>query len=296
VKKPALLLALLPLLLASCASRQLLVLMDGPSWTALGDERAVRGALSSVAARHGLGLDLVVTGFTEPGRERLQRELSRSRVAAAVIGPFFSRDALDLAGTHPGVTFCLLGQDAGAASPGNVVRLIFDHTEALATAGYAAALSLRSEEKAKAGIILSSRRTAGGDEEVAAFLRGFADAGAAAPVVRELAEPVDRAAVVRAVTEMARDGVTILFPRLGWQNLSCLEALKTTGGSAVTEDWQASGVFAGQVFLSLEDDVIGGVDSCLSTGSPREVRGGVRIVCGKARPMPPGLEDRIQCR
>jgi basic membrane lipoprotein Med (substrate-binding protein (PBP1-ABC) superfamily) len=270
--------------------------MDRSSWAALGDEQVVRAQLASVAARHSLRLHLVLTGFTEPGRDRLERELSRAGTAAAVIGPFFSGEAISLAAAHPAVTFCLLGPDTDATSPPNVGRLLFDRTEALATAGYAAAISLRAGGKGKAGILLSGRHTPGGDEEVGAFLRGLADAGAQPPLVRELAEPVDRTAAVRAVAEMARDGVAIFFPRLGWQNLACLEALKNTGGCAVTEDWQASGVFAGQVFLSVEDDIIGGVDASLSAGSSREIRGGVRIVCGKARPVPPGMGDRIQCR
>jgi hypothetical protein len=287
--------ALVSVLCVACAGPRLVFLTDAPGLAALGGEEEAVRLLAPAAGRHGLSVRAAAPGPQESARSKLERELSRGRVAAALIGPLLSAEAAGLAAAHPSVRFILLGRaDQGAP---NVVRLGFDRREALQSAGRACGLSLRAEGKGRVGILVSSWRNPRSEQDLADFQAGLARADAPPALVKELAEPVTKAAVAGAVTELARAGAVIFFPRLGWENMSCLEALKGTGGSAVTEDWRASGAWQKQVFLSLEEDLADGVDRCLAAGpQEREVAGRVILQCGGARPVPGEMEDRIQCR
>ena len=284
----------------------MVVLISEPYAFTLGERGAFEKELSRAASAHGLRLHLIVAPVSTALKNSLKAELPRS--AVAVIDPLFSREAESLAAGYPEVDFVLLRGANPEEAAGNVRYLSFDRTAAFQTAGYAAERSLENmetsgaEERAggsesRIGVLLMRSRAVG-DPAVPAFIRGCLDAGGAAPIVKELDAPLDKAGVTLAVEELRRKGIEIFFPRLGELNGACLTALKTSGGCAVTEDWEGTGALAGQVFLSVEEDLIGGIDACLA--APRDqgarIYGPVRVVCGKARPVPPGLEEKITCR
>ncbi len=294
------------IVLAGCTPRGMIVLVSEPYAFTLGERGAFQKELSRIASAHGLRPRLIVAPVTAALKDALEPELPRS--AVAVIDPLFKSEARRLAAGYPKVDFVLLGGADAVDDAGNVRYLSFDRTAAFQTAGNAAERSIENGEssgadaeaggsKPRIGVILMRSRAVG-DPAVSAFIRGCLDAGGAAPIVKELDEPLDKAGVTLAVEELRRQGIEIFFPRIGEQNGACLAALKASGGCVVTEDWEGTGASAGQVFLSVEEDLIGGIDACLS--APRDqsamVYGPVRVVCGKARPVPPGLEDRITCR
>jgi basic membrane lipoprotein Med (substrate-binding protein (PBP1-ABC) superfamily) len=282
------------LFVLACSSKQMVVFVSQPYWESADRDGALHRKLSSVAKTHGLGLRLVLAGTTDDARGVLSRELSSSRASVVVAGPLSSAPAAQLAPGFPSVLFILMGE-GGSGDGANVERLLFDRGPAFRTAGYASGLALGG---AKAGVILRSPRSAV-EGDVSAFASGLKDAGLADRlVVRDLGGAADPAVVQRAVNEMRAAGVDIFLPKLGDRNQSCLEALRVSGGCAVTEDWEASGAFKSQVFLSIEEDVAAGVDACLKTaGQGRTtVYGPVRLACGRAREVPRELRDRISCQ
>ncbi len=283
-----------------------------PYWESANADGLLGGALSSVARARGLHLRIVLGGIMDSADEVLSRELASARAAAqmpwsttavVVTDPLSSAEAADLAPRFPSVLFILMG-DAGGDPRENLIRLLFDREPAFRTAGQAAGLALGGTNAAeyrggaKAGIILGGPRSAS-SADVAAFASGLKDAGLADRlVIRDLGVVVDAAGVQRVVNEMRAAGVEIFLPKLGEQNQVCLDAIRAAGGCAVTEDWRATKAFEAQVFLSVEEDVAGGIDACLKAAPqrPQTVHGPVLLACGKARPVPPELRDKISCR
>ena len=106
--------------------------------------------------------------------------------------------------------------------------------------------------------------------------------------MRIVADPAEKAAVTTAVAQMHKEGVEVFLLGMGSLDAWCLEDLQTTGGCAVVADWATSGAFPEQVFLSIEEDIQGGILRALAVAGPgaKAVSGPVRIVNGKARPVP----------
>jgi basic membrane lipoprotein Med (substrate-binding protein (PBP1-ABC) superfamily) len=295
--------------LGSCSERGLLVFMADPYVQSLGGGSSLKSGLSAVAGKYDMHLDLLVSGIMEPVDDVLSRRLSRTRAAAVVVGPLFSIEAAQLAGKFPQVRFILMGGPSSSETNGNVLRLLFDRREAFQTMGYASALSLK-EETVGAGSSPSGQAPAGGagvllprsriaaDEEVDAFSRGFKQAaGASRLIVQDLNEPIDGETVRKAVRDMRAQGVEIFLPVLGESNEACLEAVRNSGGCVVTADWEGTGAFANQVFLSVEEDVAAGIDASLAAASDTGiVYGPVRVVSGRARSVPPELKEKIVSR
>ena len=91
---------------------------------------------------------------------------------------------------------------------------------------------------------------------------------------------------------MHRDGVQLFLLGMGALDAWGLEVLQGTGGAAIVADWAASGAFPGQVFLSVEEDIPGGIARALaSPGRLRSINGPVRLVSGRARPVPREVES-----
>jgi basic membrane lipoprotein Med (substrate-binding protein (PBP1-ABC) superfamily) len=282
------------LFVLACSSKELLVYASEPYWESVDGDGALRGALFSVARNHGLRLRVVLGAMMDGVPNILSRELSRSNARVVVVDPLSSAQAAGLAQRFPSILFILMGEEGGGSSA-NVERLLFDRGPAFRMAGYASGLTLGD---AKAGVILGGSRTAV-TQDVSSFASGLADAGLGDRlIVRDLGGTVDPAAVQRVVNEMRAGGVDIFLPKLGEQNRSCLDALRASGGCAVTEDWRSSGAYEAQVFLSVEEDVAAGVDECLNEAGQvgRTVYGPVRLACGKAREVPLKLRDKISCR
>jgi hypothetical protein len=291
------------LLLSACSSNTAVFFISTPEWESMGGGRELERELSAVVREHGYSMRMVVQGILEPFGDRLSRELSRGRASVAIVSPLFSDEAVTVASRFPAVSFVMLGGTAPSGSEPGFLRLRFDRRDAFQSMGFVTALSLgesatAGQPKGRVGILLLQARS-GGDEEIVAFRLGLSEAGdTEMPIVRELQEPVDKAAVQKAVTEMRAQAVEIFLPRLGELNSTCLEALKSSGGSAVTEDWEGSRAYEQQVFLSVEEDIVGGVGKCLTGigGEDRIVYGPVRVVCGKARTIPGQAQGRVSCR
>ncbi len=286
-------------LFSGCSGRGVLVFLSEPYSVSLGAKGSFQRDLSAAVSARGYRLTLVAAPSAEQPENRLAEELGRGRTAVAVIDPLFSREAGRLAPGYPGVAFVLTGGEEGTDASGNVKRLVFDRSAAFQTAGYASVMSLKAKSGGESapgiGILLPHSRAVG-DAAASAFIKGCLEAGGAAPLVKELEDPLDKAAVTRAVEELRKQNVEIVLPRLGELNAACLAALRTSGGSAVTEDWKGTGAFADQVFLSIEEDVIGGIAACLdpSAAGASSIPGPVEVVWGSARSIPEGLEGKIR--
>jgi hypothetical protein len=135
------------------------------------------------------------------------------------------------------------------------------------------------------------------DAEVQAFLDGAGPESARA-VFRFIDEPVDAAKVRKAVEEMRRERVEIFLPRLGGYDVSCLESLVDAGGCAVTADWEVSGAFSRQVFLSVEERTIDGIARGLAKRGKGggTVQGTVVLACGNARAVSREIREKGRCR
>jgi basic membrane lipoprotein Med (substrate-binding protein (PBP1-ABC) superfamily) len=297
IKAVSLLFALIP---ASCSRGSLVFLVAEPYWQSIGEsEGAADRALLDAAHAHGLGLARVVIGVTENTADRLARALSRIHSSTVVVAPPLSFDALALAAGHPSVRFILIDAPESPSESPNVMRLLFDREEAFHTMGLAVGMKLKggaSPGGTRAAVLLP-RSASSASSEITAFMKGAKEgSGGEEPAVVTLDDPLDNAKVQKSVQDLRAKGVEFFFPRLGEYNSACLDALKAAGGFMVTEDWQGSGAHPEIIFLSVEEDIAGGIDKCLSASPDlRMVYGPVRVVCGKALPVPKEL-TQIECR
>ena len=293
--------AIAGLVLLGCSKPQLLVFFSKPYWNALGP--SLTAELSTVAQRHGLSTRIVTPGISEAVSDSLTKELRQGSVDAVVVDPLLSSEAADVAQRFGTVTFILM--DGPDQPLSNTIDLRFDRSSAFKNMGRAVAAALRENpelasgppppgpERNEVAVLVLSRFST--DAETEAFSDGVAETGQR-PLVKEIPEPLDRAAVVATVKALRAEGYQVFFPRLGELNGACLETLATEGGYAVTEDWVATQAYPAQVFLSVEEDVPAGIDACLSARDAKQhfVTQGAFLVSGKARKIPAGFESIVR--
>jgi len=308
-------------LLGGCWNGRLLLYFEQPYWASLGDDGPLRLGLQREALRDGYLPSLVIPPVTEDPLTRLTRELSRGRFPAVVVSPLSSLSADALVSRWPGTTFLLIGGTRRDDLPPNCVQLLFDRGPAFRSAGYAAGAAVREEDPAAAADALArkvgvlSLVSLAADGETRAFQAGVAEALASVqPAVATVSEPVDRTAVQNTLQQMRRDGVEIVLLHLGALDAYGLQVLQDAGASAVVADWESSQTNPRAVFLSVEEDPQAGIAAALrtlkgpaagATGSGsantrasggRVVDGPVRVVVGKARPVPRAALSRIEGR
>ena len=306
---PSILLMALILLCTGCMHGRLLVCVEQPFWATLGEDLPTRVAIAKEALLKGFVPEFRLIAPQENPLEALKTALSARRFAAVIVGPLLSFQAGAVAVQHPSVDFILLEAAPLEDALANTIQLVFDRSDAFRATGRIAGLSLRqaarssSAEQAaslasRIGILMPASRRAG-DRGIDAFQSGLAESlGEGLPLVVRIDDPIDQEKVKKAVSEMRSQGVEIVFSRLSGFDPYCLVALKESGGSAIVSDWEASQAFPGQVFLSVEDDILAGMALCLDAigGTAAVVRGPVRIVCGKARSLPKESKDEVDCR
>ncbi len=297
IRRFAVLIALFAL--TGCWRGRLLVCGEPPFWASLGEPTRVKAELAMHSILRGYLPTFLSVGVQDNPRERLVAALGSGRFSAAVVGPLLSLEAAGFVDEFPKVRFVMVGGRPADGDSSRVTRIVFDRTEAYRTAGDCARLSLaEGPPGGRIGVLAAvASASAAVDAEVQAFLDGAGPESARA-VVRSIDEPVDAAKVRTAVEEMRREGVEIFLPRLGGHDVSCLESLGDTGGSAVTADWKVSGAFPRQVFLSVEDRTIDGIARGLaSRGKGGEtVEGTVVLACGKARAVSREIREKGRCK
>jgi hypothetical protein len=228
-----------------------------------------------------------------PG-ERLAAAIAAGGYRAVVVGPLLSFDWRAYVSRQPRTRFILIGGANPADLPPNATVLLYDRRDAFRAAGHAAGIAVRSgadatraAPSARIGVLLSGAPSLDAGE-TDAFSEGVAQAlDGARPTVRVLGDRIDKPAVKGAIEEMRRDGAQILLLGMGSLDAYALEVLLGTGGSAVVADWAASGAFPGQVFMSVEEDIPGGIARAFAeAGRARSVRGPVRLQGGRAGHFP----------
>jgi len=289
--------ALLPLALAGCWNGRVLIAVEQPFWASRDGERLLRWPLERAALSRGYMPRILLMGPSADPKVRLLQELAVRRYSAAVVGPLLSLEAGSFASLSPRTRFLLLDDPSSLQPPANAARLVFDREGAFRDAGRAAAISLRAEAGGAAISALSSRivvllsaRPTGTQRELDAFTSGVASAlDGGSPLVRRIADPIDRTSLKNAIEQMRREGAEFFLLLLGVPDSWCLEALRGAGGSAIVADWGASGALPGQVFLSIETDIPGAFARFLSERKPggSPFVSAAKLVAGQARPVPP---------
>jgi DNA-binding LacI/PurR family transcriptional regulator len=259
--------------LASCG--RLVVLADSPWWSAVTAGSPATGLRVSWAAlRHGYIPSFVAVAAKEDAKERLQEALSRRRAAAAVLAPPASLDARDYAARYPEVMFVLVGSPPVDDGIANTVQLAFDRTEAFREAGSLAA------SVGPVAVLLADGRP---ERETAAFTEGVLAVSGAAPPVTRVVGTSPNAEALRAIVGQLRDaGIAVFLYRPTSAGAILLDALASSGGCAVVEDWAAARPRPAQVLASIEEDLPAGIGSCLARGAPPVVNGPVHVVRGGA--------------
>ena len=291
-------------MLSGCWNGRVLFVFERPFWDSIGGNTGLTLALSGASTVRGYVPRVLVTGAQESPVERLTREVITGRYRTVVVGPLLSFESKGYATRFPRTKFILIGGERGEDLPPNVVLLHFDRANAYRAAGFAAGLSVRGEAGGgdvgglgpRIGVLLSSSPELT-PQETEAFSAGVAEAlRGSPPVVRVVAEPAEKAAVRTAMAQMHEEGVEVFLLGMGNLDAWCLEALQTIGGCAVVADWAASAAFPEQVFLSIEEDIRGGVLRALAVVGPgiKTVSGPVHIVNGKARPVPEEAHARME--
>jgi hypothetical protein len=295
-------------MLSGCWNGRVLISFERPYWASLGDDARTRLAIARESLPRGYlpRFDLGASQGTP--MERLTREIGRTTYAAVVIGPMLSLEWQAYAATFPGTRFILIGVSTAAQLPPNALAIRYDRTRAFAAAGFAAGASVREAAGATLAPTLASRvgviraGAALSEEEVRAFSDGVGEAlNGGTPAVREVAPPVEKQVLKSVLEQMRGEGVEVFLLGAGSMDAWCLEVLRSTGGCAVVADWSASGAFPRQVFLSIEEDVPGGIGRALAepaavepAAGSKAVSGPVRILTGTARRIPPGAQARLK--
>lgn len=270
----------------------------------LGSVPRVEASIAARALLCGYWPSFLRPGPGESPRERLVAALAGGRFAAAVVGPLASLEPEGYAQGFPRVRFVLVGGGPQPRQLSNVVTLAFDGTEACRLAGEASRAALVAEGGRGRIGILSDLAASNLDAEARSFLEGAAESGPGAGqgsgevLVRTIEQPLDEAKVKAAVAAMRGAGVEVLLLRVpGWE-AACLAALRDGGGSAVLSGWASSRAMPAQVFLSVEEMTLEGISLALGKreAAAGVVAGPVRVVCGKARPVPAPFTRRIVCR
>lgn len=290
------------LLLSGCWNGTVMFSFEQPYWTSLGADLQMRGALSWVSVRHGYLPRIFVLGPRENPAAHLAQDVSTGPFGTVVVGPLLSYEWKGYVTQSPRTRFILIGDNDADELPPNAVALVFDRAPAFNAAGFAAGESVHEGARGNVSAALGARVAillTATSELTAAEMEGFASGVAEAlegarPTVRAL-EGADRAAVKTAIEQMRAQGVEIFLLAMGSLDPWCLEVLRGAGGSAVVSDWESSGAFPAQVFLSVEQDIPGGISRALSLAGrgTRAVRGPMRIVEGKARHVPTAAKSRL---
>jgi hypothetical protein len=289
-------------LLTGCWNGTMMFSFEQPYWTSLGADLRTRGALAWVSVRHGYLPRFFVHGPQENPAAHLAQDLSAGPFHTVVVGPLLSYEWRGYVTTSPRTRFILIGEDGADELPLNAVALAFDRVRAFNAAGFAAGESVHEGDPGHASVELGTRvavlltSTSGlTAAETDGFASGVAEAlEGARPIVRGL-EGSDRVAVKSAIEQMRAQGVEIFLLGMGSLDSWCLEVLRDAGGCAVVSDWASSGAFPRQVFLSVEEDIPGGISRALSRMVPgtRVVLGPMRVVEGKARRVPTAAKSRL---
>jgi hypothetical protein len=289
-------------LLSGCWHGAVMFSFEQPYWASIGGDLRMRGALSWVSVRHGYLPRIFVRAPRENPAAHLAQDVTAGPFRTVVVGPLLSYEWKGYAAQSPRTRFILIGDNDADGLPPNVVALLFDRTRAFNAAGFAAGVSVRERARGDMAAalgariaILSTSTSALTAAEMEGFASGVAEAlGGDRPSVRAL-EGADRAAVKSAIEQMRAQGVEMFLLAMGNLDPWCLEVLRDAGGCAVVSDWESSGAFPAQVFLSVEEDIPGGVSRALSLAGPgtRAVPGPMRIVEGKARRVPTTAKSRL---
>jgi basic membrane lipoprotein Med (substrate-binding protein (PBP1-ABC) superfamily) len=287
--------------MSGCWNGPLLFSFEQPYWTSLGDDLQVRLALARVSIQHGFLPRFIIRGPQENPAAQLAQDVSAGPFRTVVVGPLLSFEWKGYVTQSPRTHFILVGADGAEDLPSNAVALVFDRANAFSAAGFAAGESVREGARGEVSGTLGTRiailLTASSltQAETEGFASGVAEAlEGARPTVRVL-EGTDRVAVKTAVQQMRAQGVEVFLLGMGSLDPWGLEVMRDAGGCAVVADWAASGAFPAQVFVSVEEDIPGGIARALSHAAPgtHAVSGPMRIVPGKARPVPKAAKLRV---
>ncbi len=293
-------------LTSGCWNGRVLFAMEESYWAAEGGGALLHRSLFRASFAHGYFPGFLLIRTQEDPVASLRRELTIHHYRAAVVGPLLSLDPQVFTAVPPSTRLLLVDGASAAAPPGNMVRLVFDRREAFRIAGSAAGLAIRHQAggtltnalASRIGVLLSIHPS-GTEEELSAFMAGVAQAlDGGQPSIRSLSDPVDRNAVQSAIEQMRRDGVEIFLLFMGAPDSWALDTLRNAGGSAIVSDWAPSRAFPAQVFLSVDTDLAGGVARFLAQAHTGEgiVSGPVRIVAGKALPIPSEVAAQVAAR
>jgi len=289
--------------MSGCWNGPVMFSFEQPFWMSLGDDAQARLALARAAVPHGYLPRIFVRGPLENPAARLAKDVSAGLFRTVVVGPLLSYEWQGYVPQSPRTRFILIGGSGADDLPPNAVALVFDRAHAFNSAGFAAGESVRESARGdvslargpRVGILLNatSPLTA---VETEGFVTGVAEAlEGARPTVRVLADGTDRPGVKTAIEQMRGQGVEIFLLGTGSLDPWCLEVMKDAGGCAIVADWASSGAFPAQVFVSVEEDIPAGIARALAHVAPgtRTVDGPVRIVAGKARPLPAAARSRL---
>ncbi len=280
--------------LCGCWNGRVLYTVEQPFWDSLGNDLPTRIAVTRESLPRGYLPDFLVTAPPEDPAARLGRLLATGQYRTVVIGPLLSLQWRDYAVSHEHTHFILIGGEAAPDLPPNITQILYDRTGAYRSAGAAAAAAVQEEAGGQASATLGPRigmllSAAGGltAAETDAFSSGVAGAlNGGTPAVRTLAAPFDKNIVKAAIDQMSQEGVEVFLFDTGSFDPWCLEVLRSDGGMAVVADWAASRAFPRQVFLSIEEDVPGGIARALAAPAKEQrVMGPVHVVVGEAKPV-----------
>jgi hypothetical protein len=249
-------------LCSSCSERQrVLLVVDRFWWQYVSGGRDFAADLSERLGSRGYNLSIEEVD-PDSSPEIAEKRIRRARLVA--LSPLLAPYGPRLASAYPERAFLILDAEVKDGIPANLAVIDFDRREACERAGaMLGKVFAESSGSEKFGIFLLqiSNRSRG---EVDAFRKGFLQTASENRLVeRVILDPKDRAKAKKMLEAMGREGA-VLFLLKGYSlNDYCLEVVQRLGGSAIVDDWTASGSYGETVLMSFEPAYISSFEDAL---------------------------------
>ena len=240
-----------------------LVLWESFSWSAFnGSAGRLERQLREAGARHRIEVDLLVLGPRREPREALRERLTRGRYDGVVLGPLAALEAAAFATEFPAVHFTalsLLDEPPAGTPRSNTTTVYLDRSPAYLEAGRRLAADHGVTRVGVLAAVTSPRAP------LEAFGNGLMAERADTEVRETVISPLhDRVQIRRAVEDFADAGVQAVLLSLGAQNSYALEVCEDEGLQVVAPNWGWSRPRPGSVLLSIDDDLVGGLEAAWS--------------------------------
>jgi len=191
----------------------------------------------------------------------LEDQLALATAPVAVLSPYFSLFASDLADTYTELNF--IGFQGGASGRANLTRVVFDRVPAMEDAGSLVRTweDAGTDRKAAALFLTNSEMRRA---ELDALTDSYGGEGSEGLSVNRFNAPPDRETVRRVIRDLRAEGVNAFLVFIGPSNRSALEVLHSEAVVLATDFASGATSLGDALLFSIENHLDTGLSAALS--------------------------------